>query len=356
MALDTYYSGPPDLGLGQITQGMLQDQAQQNAATANQANYFAALAGQRAAERTARNRDLSSERIATMPYERMTPYQAATVDLQRNQQKFYEAHPELFGDSRTQIERSRQAFDQATLEREAEGAASAANAILDGYKASAKRDIYKKIYGFLPLHIRDWNDKDSNAIADLIIKGEKIPGNYGTSGLLSAAQNEYLAGYNDTLTKTIAQLKDSAHLIRFDPDTKKWVSVFAKAALPGAGTTDQETAPPPPPTPPPAAATGPSDASSITGLPYWLRRGAAPAPGPVPAPVAPAPGSTSAGGVPYWVPGLINYFRGTPQAAPAAPAGPAVMPIPGAEGRFPTTRPANTTLRVMPDDSVIRVR
>lgn len=369
MALDTYFSGPPDLGLGQITQGMLQDQAQTNAANAAQQTYFANLAAQRAAERENRVRvaaDLAARTnqtnayrdvgmreqdvrstLGNLPYTRMTPAQAAEFALQKTQQEWMQAHPEYFGDPKIrEFNAQKAAADEADAKR-AESAASLANEMLDSYKQVAKGQVSEALQKANWGH--GFSAKEAGPLSDTIVNGGDVIAEWANNPNVLNAKNVFATGMHDATLKTIAQLKDAATLIRLNPVSKRWESVYAKAP--------QATPPPAPSGAAAPAAAAPGPVTAPAGQPSYFDRtkpvfsvkpgqngrfvvqpfgepGAAPVRPPLRAPAGPAvaaPESTAfTGPLPDTGPAAppnpgLSYF-GVPSGTPAPVPTPVVRP------------------------------
>lgn len=337
MPIGTFFSGPPDTGLSDISRAMLQDEANRNTATANQANFFATLAGQRSQERQSQGRDRvfagqteSNERVAGLPYRSMTPAQAGQLELEKRKQKFFEDHPELFGSDKSRIAGADRAAEMDQLTRESEAAAAMANSVLNGAKAKATQTLAGKIKGwsFGPFSkgVLSGDQSKADTFAGLVAahKLDVIPKEVRDSEAFRKAKDEFDAEMVIEATKAQQALGKNALLIRINPDTMEFDSVYSRGGGGGAM--------PSPPQPGPVAAPGPVSSG--------------------PAPVV-APAAGSGGG--YFAPGGWGAFRGlfggggppTPLVAASPAVAAPITAIPGLDPSqfqpapmiMPTNRP-----------------
>lgn len=279
----TYFAPASDIGA--ISRYQLQDEAQRQAAEASRQQFMADLyrtnadryrAQQDAAARmfqTQAYRDVgmtdadvrralglgqiatqekqlaTQERIAGMPYEKMTPAQQRQFELQSQELELYRNNPFLLNPNQRVQE---DIWRQQNLSDLVARAADTANANLErrGGMAGIKAELAKTMdaYGhwFSPISGQGLTKSDSQTMAELLTSGGAIPPDYATRDVIGAGRKYF----NDILDSTTAGLEDFKPYLRFDIRSGKWKSSFEGQRTPatqppGVGAGAYMAVPPP---------------------------------------------------------------------------------------------------------------
>lgn len=263
MPLDTFFAPANDIGA--LSRYQLQDAAQQMADQANKRQYLADMyrtnaerykAQQDAAARmfqTQAYRDVgmtdadvrralglgqigvqqqqigSTERIAGMPYLKMTPAQEAEIALKGRELGIYEKNPMLLHPN-PRVEEDM--YRNQNLQDMVARAAATANSNLQrrGGMPAITAEVAKAMDEYGHWYNPDVSGQglfgsDAEKLAPLVVSGGAIPPNFATRDAIGAGRKYF----NDIINSTTVGLEDFKPYLRFNAATGQWESMFGNA-------------------------------------------------------------------------------------------------------------------------------
>ena len=247
----TYFAPANDLGA--LSRYQLQDEQQRFLADASKRQYYADLertaaeryrAQQDAAARmfqTSAYRDVgmgqtaAGERSAMLPYQRMTPFQAAQIEQEKERMRqmteLYKTNPELMLPAGV----AGRAYDEKKNREEISKIAERANANLDmrggigGIQAEVERVMNRFGHWYNPFGAQGMTDADAaQAAADIVI-GKTPTASWWTEDAAKAGEQTL----QEKLAESVADLDPrTRQMLTWDRASKRWRSIYDTPGVP----------------------------------------------------------------------------------------------------------------------------